>query len=69
MLNLHLCQILILTEEIFSYEGAEEFSNDNIGIVVVHLCAFNFVTFVTLLIIVFLFFWYCFFHIVFFSNN
>lgn len=54
------------TQEIFSHEEAEEFNKDNIGIVVVHLCAFSFVTFVTLLIVVFLFFWYCFFHIVFF---
>jgi hypothetical protein len=35
-------------EEIFSHEEAEEFNND-IGIAFVHLCAFSFVTFVTLL--------------------
>ena len=56
------------TEEIFSHEEAEEFNNENIGIVVVHLCAFSSVTFVTLLIVVFLFFWCCFFHIVFFPT-
>jgi len=56
------------TEEIFSHEEVEEFNNDNIGIVVVHLCAFSFVTFVTLLIVVFLFFWYFFFILFFFQQ-